>query len=163
MHRAGLGKDRLVEWTGLYEKGTQREGAGDYSGAIESYLAAAKVDDRYADLQFRLGRCHWETGDYEKARDRFLLARDLDALRFRPDRHMNEIIRDVASSAGDKHVRLVDVAEVFRADSPAGIPGRELFREHVHTTFHGDYLLAKAVCEQVNRVTGMADAGAAPR
>ncbi len=159
VHRGGLSKDGLIEWTGLYEKGTQRESAGDCSGAIESYLAAAKLDDRYADLQFRLGRCYWETGDYQKARDRFLLARDLDALRFRPDRHMNEIIRDVASSAGDKQVHLVDVEKVFQAESPAGVPGRELFREHVHMTFHGDYLLAKAVCEQINRVTGMADAG----
>jgi tetratricopeptide (TPR) repeat protein len=159
VHREGLGQDKLAAWTSLYGKGTQREDAGDYSGAIESYQAAAEVDDRYADLQFRLGRCYWETGDYEKAGDRFLLARDLDALRFRPDRHMNEIIRDVASSAGDKHVHLVDVEKVFQADSPAGLPGRELLREHVHMTFHGDYVVARAVSEQVGRVLGMAQAG----
>jgi len=156
LHRADLGQDALAKWTGLYEKGTRHETEGDYSLAIESYLAAAQLDDRYADLQFRLGRCYWQAGDHEKARDRFLLARDLDALRFRPDRHMNEIIRDVAS-AGDQRVGLVDTEEVFRADSPSGVPGRELFHEHVHMTFHGDYLLARSVCEKVTRTTGMAE------
>ncbi|MCL5280110.1 MAG: tetratricopeptide repeat protein [Planctomycetes bacterium] len=170
LHRPSLGKEDLAKWTGLYDQGTRRESAGDYSLAIESYLAAAQLDDRYADLQFRLGRCYWEAGDHEKARDRFLLARDLDALRFRPDRHMNEIIRDVASAAGDQRVGLVDVEEVFRADSPSGVPGRELFHEHVHMNFHGDYLLAKSLCEKVARITGMAEeqpfwdeAGAAQR
>ena len=152
LHRAELGKEDLAKWTGLYEKGTRQETAGEYSLAIESYLAAAQVDDRYADLQFRLGHCYWQTGDFEKAQDRFASARDLDALRFRPDRHMNEIIRDVASSAGGSRVRLVDVEEIFRAESPAGVPGRELFHEHVHMTLHGDYLLAKGVCERVTHI-----------
>jgi tetratricopeptide (TPR) repeat protein len=157
LHRADLGKDDLARWTALYEKGTRNETAGDYSLAIESYLAAARLDNCYADLQFRLGRCYWQTGDFEQARDRFMLARDLDALRFRPDRHVNEIIREVASAAGDQRVGLVDAEEAFRADSPFGVPGRELFHEHVHMTFHGDYLLAKSVCEKVARMAGMAE------
>jgi tetratricopeptide (TPR) repeat protein len=157
LHRPDLGKENLAKRTGLYDQGTRHEIAGDYSLAIESYLAAAQLDGRYADLQFRLGHCYWQTGDFEKARDRFLLARDLDALRFRPDRHMNEIIRDVASTAGDPRVGLVDVEEVFRADSPSGVPGHELFHEHVHMTFHGDYLLARSLCEKVGRLAGMAE------
>ncbi len=157
LHRANLGKEDLAKWTGLYENGTRHEAQGDYAAAIETYLAATQVDDRYADLQFRLGRCYWQRGDSDKARGRFLLARDLDALRFRPDRRLNEIIRDVASAAGDQRVGLVDAEEVFRANSPSGVPGRELFHEHVHMTFHGDYLLAKSLCERVTRIAGMAE------
>jgi hypothetical protein len=51
---------------------------------------------------------------------------------------------------------LVDVEEVFRAASPSGVPGHELFHEHVHMNFHGDYLLAGSLCEQVIRLAGMA-------
>jgi tetratricopeptide (TPR) repeat protein len=156
MHRADLNKSDLAKWTGLYEDGVRLEAAGEYSAAIESYLAAAQVDDRYADLQFRLGRCHWQAGDYARARERFVFARDLDVLRFRPDRRINEIIRDVASAAGDNRVHLVDAEEVFRAESPSGIPGRELFHEHVHLTFHGDCVLARTLGEQVGRMIGMA-------
>jgi tetratricopeptide (TPR) repeat protein len=157
LHRADLGRDDLAKWTGLYDQGTRHETEGDYSLAIESYLAAAQLDDRYADLQFRLGRCYWQAGDCEKARERFLLARDLDALRFRPNRRLNEIIRDVASAAGDQRVGLVDVEEAFRADSSSGVPGCELFHEHVHMTFHGDYLLAKSLCEKVTHIAGMTE------
>jgi tetratricopeptide (TPR) repeat protein len=156
LHRAALGKDDLARWAALYEKGARQEAAGDCLLAIESDLAAAQFDDRFADLQFRLGHCYWEAGDREKARDRFLLARDLDALRFRPDRHMNEIIREVASVAGDQRIGLVDTEEVFRADSPSGVPGRELFHEHVHMNFQGDYLLAKSLCERIIRIAGTA-------
>ncbi len=157
LHRPDLGKDGLAKWTGLYDRGTRHETAGDYSLAIESYLAAAGVDDRYADLQFRLGHCYRQAGDFDKARDRFALARDLDALRFRPDRYMNDIIRDVVLAARDRRVGLLDVEDVFRANSPSGVPGRELFHEHVHMTFHGDYLLARSLCEKVTRMIGMTE------
>lgn len=155
LHQAGLSQDDLAKWSALYEKGGRYETEGDYPAAIESYLAAAQVDDCYADLQFRLGRCYWRMADGPKALERFLLARDLDALRFRPDRHINEIIRDVALTPGDDRVGLVDAERVFRAGSPSGIPGRELFHEHVHMKFHGDYLLAKAVYEQATRLLGV--------
>jgi tetratricopeptide (TPR) repeat protein len=62
----------------------------------------------------------------------------------------------VAAAAGDPRIGLVDAEEVFRADSPSGVPGRELFHEHVHMNFHGDYLLAKSLCEQVAGMAGVA-------
>jgi tetratricopeptide (TPR) repeat protein len=151
LHRAGLSEADATRWTARYDKAVQQEVAGDYSAAIEDYLAAADIDDRYADLQFRLGRCYWVMGNHEKARERFLLARDLDALRLRPDRRINEIIRAVAAPGRGEPVWLVDAEEVFRADSPFGVPGRELFHEHVHLTFHGNYLLAQAVGAQVRQ------------
>ena len=155
MHRADLGKDDLAKWTGLYEAGVQHEAEKDFSGAIESYLAATGIDDRYAELQFRLGRCYEQMGDHEKARDRFVPARDLDALRLRPDRRINEIIRQVATESKRERVHLVDAEGVFQAADGSGVPGRELFHEHVHLTFHGDYVLARAIAEQVSRVARM--------
>jgi tetratricopeptide (TPR) repeat protein len=62
----------------------------------------------------------------------------------------------VASVAGDQRIGLVDTEEVFRADSPSGVPGRELFHEHVHMNFQGDYLLAKSLCERIIRIAGTA-------
>lgn len=152
MPRAGLGEGDVARWTGLYENAAQREAEGDYVAALESYLAAEKIDDRFADLQFRLGECYWLTGDYDQARDRFALARELDALRLRPDRRINEMIRAAATATQDQRIHLVDVDEAFRAGSPSGVPGRELFHEHVHLTFHGNYLLARILGEQVERI-----------
>lgn len=155
MHRSDLSEQETAEWDELYKRGVQYEAGDDYTSAVDCYLAAARIDGGYADLQFRLARCYRQVTRYEEARERFALARDLDALRLRPDRHINAVIREVAAS-GRERVHLVDTEQVFQAASPYGLPGRELFHEHVHMTFHGNYVLAGAVCEKVLRATGMA-------
>jgi len=70
-------------------------------------------------------------GDAARAafrRGQFAPARDLDALRFRADSWINEIVRAVAG------------AELVDADR--SLDGREQFYEHVHLTFDGNYALA---------------------
>jgi tetratricopeptide (TPR) repeat protein len=71
-------------------------------------------------------------------RGEFALARDLDTLRFRADSHINRIIREVGG-------RLVDTERIF------GVRGNDLFYEHVHLNFDGNYLLASALLPQVIR------------
>lgn len=154
LHRAGLSESAAEEWDRAYDVAVRREREGDHVGAIAGYLAAGEIDDRFADLQFRLARCYWLTGEHEKALDRFLSARDLDALRFRPDRRINGIIRDVVSGEAPEGVHLVDADELFRVHSPSGVPGGELFHEHVHLNFHGNYLLARAIFEKAEQIHG---------
>lgn len=152
LHRPDLTNAELKEWDGAYHQGVERESAGDYAEAIERYLAAARIDDRYADLQFRLGRCHWARGGYDQARDRYIQARELDTLRFRADARINSIIRDVADNKTNKGVYLADAAGTFEENSDHETPGEELFYEHVHLNFDGTYLLAKTILEQVQRM-----------
>ncbi len=151
-HRAGLTDAQEKQWQTLYAQGIAAEGSGDWAGAAAHYLDAAQVDDRYADLRFRLGRCYWQTGQFEKAKESFVLAAELDTLRFRADRRINDIIRQVAVQQPAKGVQLLDAAKLFEDNSPHAVPGAELFHEHVHMTFSGNYLLAKAI---LDRVTGM--------
>src|SRR4029077_20260954 len=82
--------------------------------------------------------------NFPEAEKRFALARDLDTLRFRADGQINEIIRSVAGAAAPR-VELIDAEQMFGEASPHGIPGRELFYEHVHMNPHGNYLLARAL------------------
>jgi tetratricopeptide (TPR) repeat protein len=58
----------------------------------------------------------------------------------------------VAGGRADDSIYLVDVVKNFEENSPYGIPGGELFHEHVHMKFKGNYLLAKAVFNQVVEV-----------
>jgi len=44
---------------------------------------------------------------------------------------------------------LVDVERAFARASVGGCPGNELFYEHVHLTFEGNYLLAHTVLERL--------------
>jgi tetratricopeptide (TPR) repeat protein len=46
---------------------------------------------------------------------------------------------------------LADGERVLAEASPGGIPGAELFYEHVHPTFQGNYELARAIAEKVEK------------
>jgi tetratricopeptide (TPR) repeat protein len=79
------------------------------------------------------------------------LACDQDALRFRADSRINEMIRHAASHSNDQGVHLVDTEAVLARQSPHGIPGHEYLYEHVHLNFEGNYLVARAIAEEVAR------------
>ncbi len=145
-HRRDLSAADAGRWGNAYQEGIAHEEAGRDSEAIDAYLAATEIDGTYADLQFRLGRCYWRMGEYEKALERYVTARETDTLRFRADNRVNEIVRDTAAGHRDG-VHLVDAARIFEQNSPHLTPGDELFYEHVHMNFAGNYLLARSILE----------------
>ncbi len=128
-HRAGLTPAQLAEWENLYKAGEALVATNRPAEALEPYAAAAKIDDRFADLQFRMGECLFKTGRFEEARDRFVRARDLDTLRFRADTHINAIVREVARDQAAVGVRFVDAERVFAESDPEamGIVGGNPF------------------------------------
>jgi tetratricopeptide (TPR) repeat protein len=77
------------------------------------------------------------------------VARDLDTVRFRADAIVNDITRQVAAGLAAEGVYLVDVEHEFASISPDGIPGEDVFFEHVHLNFHGNYLLARCVLHKL--------------
>lgn len=147
-----LSNAQAEEWKKRYEEGISRETAQDHAGAVSHYRDALKIDGQFADLHFRLARCLVALKQPEEAREHYVLARDLDALRFRTDTRINEAIRSTARDREDGGVYLADVEQAFAEFSTDGIPGEELFYEHVHLTFEGNYQLARAVLKQVVRI-----------
>ena len=152
LHRPNLSPTDKKEWNSLYEQGIEFELKGNYTDAVERYLKAAKIDDHYADLQFRSGRCYWAASKYEEARERFIRARERDTLRFRADVRINHIIRSVAAGREAEGIYLTDATKALERNSPHATPGQELFYDHVHLNFKGNYILAKAVFEQVEKI-----------
>jgi len=67
-HRDGLASSEKQAWEEKYQEGIVCETAGQFERAIEHYLAAAQIDGSFADLQFRLGRCYWQLGEFQKAK-----------------------------------------------------------------------------------------------
>jgi tetratricopeptide (TPR) repeat protein len=151
LHRPDLGEQKK-QFGGLYQNGLQLEKAGDFKGAIESYLAAAEIDNTYAELQFHLGRCQWNLGQFDKARENYARALELDALRLRTDSSINRIIREVGAGKADKGIYFVDASGVFEQKSPHNCPGFEFFLEHVHLNFSGNYLLARTIFDKVEEI-----------
>ena len=154
VHRAGLAGADKARWQEAYDAGAALEEAGEHALAAEKYAAAAAIDDRYADLEFRRGRCAWARAQFDRAREHFIRARDLDALRFRADTRLGEIIREVAAGKEDRGVYLVDAAKTLESDprTPHGTAGEEWLYEHVHLNFEGNCLLAGEVLRRIESI-----------
>jgi tetratricopeptide (TPR) repeat protein len=136
LHRSDLTDIEKGKWNLIFERAVAEQDAGKYGQAIEAFSAAAQIDDNYAELHFRLGRCFQALEQWDKARSHYIRARDLDTLRLRVDSPINNIIRTVATEQSERGIYLVDVADIMQQQSPNDITGYELFYEHVHLNSH---------------------------
>jgi len=148
-HRTNLTPANEASWRRLMDKGIALAAAGKHAEAIRQLLAAARIDDRYAELHFRLGRCYLSTGEYDNARRALAAARDLDVFRFRADTQVNAIIRKTSQSRSN--VTGVDAVELLRQHSKTSgkITGNEFFFDHVHLNVEGNYLIGLTLAEHV--------------
>lgn len=149
LHRHKLDAAQLAEWETLCGQGKALEAAGSYPAALNFYSNAAAIDADFAELQFRIGACQLALTNPVQAKAAFERARDHDGLAVRADTRINAIIKDAAYGGTGGRVVLVDAAEILAGNSPEGIPGRELFYEHVHFTLPGNYQLARLLAEEV--------------
>ena len=150
VHRPDLPAGEKKLWDTLYEEGAALQKSGNHAGALERYQAAEKIDDAFAELHFRMGKSLLALKQTNRARARFVRARDLDALRFRADTRINDVIRATAAELGPQGVHLVDAENaVSGQNAPGAIHGAELLYEHVHLRFEGNHALAAAVFRKV--------------
>ena len=82
--------------------------------------------------------------------EQFTRARDLDAIRFRAPSQINQAIRSVvegerASSGGAAPIGLVPTESWIDARSSFGIPGNDVFVEHLHLNLFGADEVARAI------------------
>jgi len=152
LHRPSLDAAQESAWQGAYGEGIGLEATGSYRQALVAYSKAAEIDPQFADLQFRMGHCQLALTNFAEARHDFELARDYDALAIRADTRINQIIQDAATRYERSGVHFVDGAKTLARNSPEGIPGNELFLEHVHLNFAGNYLLARTFADQAAKL-----------
>jgi tetratricopeptide (TPR) repeat protein len=153
LHRPDVSESRLNEWQRLFDAGVKAQASGDFRQAATDYDQVEQIDDSFAELRFRRGQCTLALNDAGAAQKEFAAARDLDALRFRCDSRLNDVIRQQA--VGD--VVLADGERVLAEASPDGIPGAQLFYEHVHLTFQGNYVLARVIAEKVEQALTLSE------
>jgi tetratricopeptide (TPR) repeat protein len=145
LHRPGLSESGLTGWQRFFDAGVKAQESGDFRQAATDYDQAKQIDESHAELRFRRGQCALALKDAGTAQRELVAARDLDALRFRCDSTLNGIIRQQAAGG----VTLADGEQALAGASPDGIAGAELFYEHVHLRFEGNYVLARAIAEKV--------------
>ena len=146
LHRPGLSAADLAAWRQAFDRGRLAWMLGEAGPARSDLREALRLDPHYADTAFMLGSLELQAGDHAAARGYFLQAQHWDALRFRPDVRINEIIRQVARS-GAATVSLLDAAVLLGSDPASRVPpaGREILFEHVHLDWEGNYQLARGL------------------
>lgn len=151
MSNGGANAATPTELSPVVAAATAAQTAGRWQEAIRAYEQALTIAPAHADIEFRLGQCQLALSNPVAARAFFSAARDHDALPFRTDSQLNSIIEEVGRTREAQGVRLLDAPAFVAAGSPGAIPGDELFYEHVHFNFDGNYRLALAFGEAVEK------------
>jgi lysophospholipase L1-like esterase len=128
----------------------QKDGIPVLIGSLVSNLSdQAPLGDNPASLQaFNQGKDACLTQECKMSA--FESARDLDNIRFRAPKIFNDVLKSIA----DRHkAGFVDLQPVFSSQSESGIPGSDLFIDHLHPTQHGYELMgaefARAILNQI--------------
>ena len=172
-HSPGLSAEAKAKWDEAFQEGRALEREGDFAGALSAYEKARQIDDSYADLAFCMGKCLSALGRTDEARRAFVEARDRDVLRFRADSSILRVIRETAQVWSAKGVRLLDLDadHVGWVLNPRVLPTdvsvtrglrthpTDIFVDHVHLSFRGNFLAALAAMRQIREMMPKAGLG----
>ncbi len=148
-HTPGLSGEKDAAWQEAVNR-AEMAMALDHDPQAQSALEQAlAIDPSYANTHFQLAGILEKHGDDAGARTHYLAALQNDALRFRCDARLNQIIRDIAKKAGPDVV-LLDAAREMGSDANSTVTpaGHRFFFEHVHLTWEGNYVLARLMATQ---------------
>lgn len=149
-HSNGLSEDDLRSWDRLYEEARQLERNDNLEESLTAYRRAEELDDRFAELHWRMGRVLHDLKRFDEARAAFAKAVDEDVC---PLRAVSEIPRIIRRVADHWHVPLVDFEQLIANDCESKhghtSPGNEFFLDHVHPTIAVNGQLAAAIAARM--------------
>lgn len=140
-HRPGLSDEQREAWRRHYDEGRSLAREGQHEAALAAFARADALDATHAGLLYAQARSLLALGRYGPARELFVAARDQDFVPTRTTRWRNDAVRETARQAD---IALCDADRVFSDTAPHGIPGDELFCDHVHLTLDSILLLARS-------------------
>ncbi|MEX2115773.1 MAG: tetratricopeptide repeat protein [Bacteroidota bacterium] len=115
--------------------------SGNIEAAVNSFTRAVQLDSGYASGWYKLARALDRRGKTETAAQAYRNARDFDVLRFRATTEFESDLQEICEELSAPIAR---VDQVFEAESRDGIPGKELFTEHLHPNIRGYALMAES-------------------
>ena len=149
-HREGLDAATLQAWQSLYDRAGEHASAGDATAALALYRKALALDNRHAELHYRMGQALFSLGHYAESEQAFQRAVEEDIA---PLRMLGAMQRSVAEVAAEEGVPLVDFPEIlrqaYREEYPHAVFGKEYFVDHVHTSMDGYRLLGLALFDEL--------------
>jgi tetratricopeptide (TPR) repeat protein len=122
--------------------------AGHVEEALAFAQSAVRLEPRHAHAHYALARALLAHGATQEAHNHFQIARDEDIVPLRAPSDVVDTVRRVARAA---NIPLVDFEALAANDNhhPAanGIPGQDLFMDHVHPTIDGHGIVARALID----------------
>ncbi|MBN1671000.1 MAG: tetratricopeptide repeat protein [Kiritimatiellae bacterium] len=151
-HVAGLPRAQLEAWDEAYRLGLRRYREQDPARALEAWRAALQIDDRYAELHYRMGRALFDLRRFAEARQAFVRALNEDICPLR----MPTDFRDaLATVARERRVPLIEFDRMLdtlcRQARGHDSLGEEYFLDHVHPTIECHEQLALRLIEALAR------------
>jgi len=146
-HRLDLSVVERRKWEKLVSEGARWEKEDD-AKALDAYTRALEIDDRYADLHFRVAGYHRRLGDLELAREHYLLASDFDEVPHGAPTRFNDIVRRVAEETDSL---FVDVYAAFGEESGADLVGDDLFTDFAHPNLRAHQRIGELVADALQQ------------
>jgi tetratricopeptide (TPR) repeat protein len=141
-----VSREDSLAWVALCDSAAALGRSPDSSlrdSALALYERAQKPGMGRADVHYRAAKLWLSRDRRAKAESEFRMATWLDALHFRADFTVNNILHtQVGRYGGKAGMRIAPADSLIAAASPFGIPGNEVFYEHVHFRPQGNYQLA---------------------
>lgn len=116
---------------------------------LKPFISIPDKQGNSAGAHYQSGIDLYKQEKHPGAKKEFILAKELDALRFRAPEALNSMINDIAHA--HKGVTLVHTRDLFEKHSPAGILGKETLLEHVHPNLQGYALLSEAFYQSLRK------------
>lgn len=145
----------LEEFRDCYAKALALEVQTNHAEAGIILSGPRSLGPSFAELHFRWGACLDRMDQKAQAQEQFQLACDNDALPFRANTRINDIIRKLAKECAADALVFCDAEADLKRASPVGTAGDESFFEHVHFNFDGNYRLALSWAAQVGAGFGL--------
>lgn len=117
---------------------------------LKPFISLPAKDKQTAEMHYMSGLEKYKQGDFIQSKQEFVLAKELDALRFRAPEAMNHVIEEVVKR--HKGISLVDSKRFFEQHSTHRILGQETLLEHVHPNLLGYALLSEAFYQRMKAV-----------
>lgn len=140
-----------LRWQEAFDAGQRSAASGRHDEALRAFDEAWAIDNGHALLAYRRAQALEALDRWDEARVAYRRAGDLDAARFRAPSSFARIVEQVVAEAKDERVQFLDTAEGIAASAPHEIPGNELFMEHVHFNYQGNWRMAELLGEFVTR------------
>ena len=122
---------------------------GEPSQAAAQLELAQSLAPTHAETNYLLGQAREQLEQWDQARDAYYAACDNDAS---PQRRLSAINEAIRTVARESDALLVDVYQVFAAESRHGVVGFDLVEDYVHPSLEGHRRIAWQLWQAIEQV-----------